>query len=276
MGVVVYAGGDDVLALLPPELALSVAQRLSEEFMREWDNRPGHIVLGMGCRASCSVGLLFAHYMHHLAHAMDRARNLQEGAKELDKDYLRGKGAIKAEFYGRAGPICEMSEGLHWIEPWRPNDLMGLSRSVSALLEGDNIWVGVSWLTEGCDIINVLLARDSGRGFFSPVVIADQWGGLSRGGLGDLARIRVSRRAIYELRELMERIGDVEPSLLATLARRSISRHVDQPEAMPSLSDFLSEQLEVAGRVKVVIEAAIIADHAYEFAKLVPRRFEVV
>lgn len=269
LGAVVYAGGDDVLALLPPERALTIAQLLYEEFSREWDNRAGHVVLGMGHRASCSAGLVMAHYMRHLARVVERARELAEEGKGEE-----GKGAVKAELYGRAGLICRTSRGLHWIEPWHPSDARKRAQYVDALSERGTYWVGVSWVISKRDPVNVLLSGAAqGRPFVSPVVVADQIGALARGCVGRLRAVSVSRRALYELQEYVEEVADqLEPGALAALAQRVFSRHVKQPKGLPSLSKFVSEVVGELG-ARRLIEASMVAEHAYEFAKVAAAQF---
>ena len=81
-GVVVYAGGDDLLALVPAKVALDAAR---------------------ACRAAgdpglphASNGLLFFHHGSSLQHALNRANELLNVAKELDGRNGLGVGYIRA------------------------------------------------------------------------------------------------------------------------------------------------------------------------------------
>lgn len=316
LGVLVYSGGDDALALLPPEGALSVAQRLSEEFSREWDNRLGYVALGMGHRASCSVGLVFVHYMHHLAAAVERALELAEGAKEstpelellkeapkVGRGFANGKGALKAEFYGRAGPITLMSTSLHWFEPWDPENPDSLRRFVGLRKEGDVAWVGVSWINARNDVLSRLLCAEPEREFFSPPILAEQLGALTRGGLGDLRGVEISRRLLYEVEEGVTRLGGVELEPLMAVVRKALIRHirlrgvrVKEVELAGSIHDRLKQLgarlekcregvkrrlgVKLKGRgviegIKSLIDGSMIAERAYEHALCEPERFKV-
>lgn len=120
-GRVVYAGGDDVLAILPVQYALVVARELRALFSGEariiprgdaWDVEPkfcdpnctgfleigDEILLTMGPRASASVGIAIVHHMQPLDSALEAAREATRAAKE---DY--GRNAIVINFLRRSG-----------------------------------------------------------------------------------------------------------------------------------------------------------------------------
>lgn len=80
-GNLVYAGGDDVLALLPLETALQCAAELSAMFNRIWEDdlwwkRPDVR------QPSCSAGLAIVHYKHDLRFALKTARSTERVAKQ--------------------------------------------------------------------------------------------------------------------------------------------------------------------------------------------------
>ncbi len=97
-GRVVYAGGDDVLALLPVDQALDVLDALRTCYTRSFlvrdergrllegmPERAGgeHVVFrGMGPDATVSAGLLIAHHLLPLGLALEETRRLEERAKE--------------------------------------------------------------------------------------------------------------------------------------------------------------------------------------------------
>ncbi|MCX8205470.1 MAG: type III-B CRISPR-associated protein Cas10/Cmr2, partial [Candidatus Nezhaarchaeota archaeon] len=277
LGALVYAGGDDVLALLPAEWALPVAQRLSEEFMREWDNRRGYVALGMGHRASCSVGIVLAHYMHHLSHAVAQAREVVDEAKKELKEGVHGKGAVKAELYGRAGLIARMSKAIHWVEPWGIHNIDALRGFVAPLSEDGVVWVGVSSIAGGRDLINETLIGRAGASFFSPLIMAHELGAISRGGLGRLGRVGISRRAFYELYDRVLALESLEPEPLMAIARLSLRRHA-QLKGLEKMLDLVMEVLKVLGsteKIKSTIEATVIAEHAYEFSLSTLGQFKV-
>ena len=277
LGAIVYAGGDDVLAFIPPERAFTVAQRLSEEFMREWDNRSGRIVIGMGHRASCSAGLILAHYMYPLTHAISQTRSLQEDAKNLEEG-VHGKGAVKVDFYGRAGPIAMMSKALHWINPWDGKNLDALKEYVTPFCKDSVTWVGVSVFTSGYDLVNEVFGKSKPR-FFSPLILADQFGAISRGGVEKLKDMEVGRRCFYELIKHLADLEDFELHPLMALIRLTLSRHIRQREKLPQIAELTSRRLEELGelaKIKSTIEASIVAEHAHEFSLSSLERFKVV
>lgn len=69
-GVVVYAGGDDLLAFLPFENILECSYELKEEFKAV-----------LGNKASMSAGITIAHHKYPLSLALDRARKAEKIAK---------------------------------------------------------------------------------------------------------------------------------------------------------------------------------------------------
>lgn len=78
-GVLVYAGGDDVLALVPVETALTCAIALQEAFSED---------ACMGSEASLSMGMAVVHYKEDLRAALDAARNAEKKAKAKGRNKL--------------------------------------------------------------------------------------------------------------------------------------------------------------------------------------------
>jgi len=73
-GQAVYAGGDDVLALLPTHSALSCARALRELFVQE--------VRFAGQRPTLSAGVCIAHHLDPLQVSLEAARQAERHAKE--------------------------------------------------------------------------------------------------------------------------------------------------------------------------------------------------
>jgi CRISPR-associated protein Cmr2 len=94
-GRVIYAGGDDLLAVLPVREALPVAQSIATEFTGLQTD------LGL----SISAGIAFVHRTHNLQAAIRAARAAQKRAKSLP-----GKAAFGIEFLRRSGEAytCQM------------------------------------------------------------------------------------------------------------------------------------------------------------------------
>ncbi|NLX98476.1 MAG: type III-B CRISPR-associated protein Cas10/Cmr2 [Rhodopirellula sp.] len=89
-GTLIYAGGDDVLALLPTAGAIRCAHELQETYRRPWQvDRAGQRRLLMGPRATLSAGLAVVHHKEDLRFALKAARDAEQGAKRSGRDTLR-------------------------------------------------------------------------------------------------------------------------------------------------------------------------------------------
>ena len=97
-GVLIYAGGDDVLALLPTRTALACARELrlaysghpavnggAEEGFYRLDGRD---LLTMGQSATASAGLLVAHHKEDMRLVLEGARAAEKRAKGAGRDRL--------------------------------------------------------------------------------------------------------------------------------------------------------------------------------------------
>lgn len=96
-GRLVYAGGDDVLALIPAEDALSTAEKLRTKFADEFSSEGLHV----------STGIAFVHRTHPLQAAVISAKTAQERAK---KEF--GRNAVSAALLQRSGEPLYM--GARW------------------------------------------------------------------------------------------------------------------------------------------------------------------
>jgi len=109
LGRVVYAGGDDVLALLPVQDALQVAEKLRSEFEK--------VVAAIGIKnhkgnpVTASTGLAYVHHTHNLQAAVRAANDAQKIAKN---NY--GRKALGVEFLRRSGEPRSMGQ------KWQIND----------------------------------------------------------------------------------------------------------------------------------------------------------
>jgi len=95
-GELIYAGGDDVLALLPIDSALACAYRIWREFGKDWD---GWNLLPA---KKMSAGILIVHYKHPLYDALDKVRELEKKAKSL------GRNAVAVGYLTRGGSYYEV------------------------------------------------------------------------------------------------------------------------------------------------------------------------
>ncbi len=95
-GELIYAGGDDVLALLPTDSALACAYEIQRLFGEEWD---GWNVMPA---KTMSAGILIVHYKHPLYDALDKVRELERKAKEF------GRNAVAIGYLARSGSYDEV------------------------------------------------------------------------------------------------------------------------------------------------------------------------
>ena len=103
-GTLVYAGGDDVLALLPTARAISCARELAEEF--QCPTMPGG-------PPTASAGLAIAHYKENLRLALETARAAEAASKN------RGRNRLSLSILGRAGnaaPLTLSWDQVHLLE----------------------------------------------------------------------------------------------------------------------------------------------------------------
>jgi CRISPR-associated protein Cmr2 len=77
-GHAVYAGGDDVLALLPLESALVCAR----EVVKAFDERLQRVSHADGTQPSLSAGLVIAHHLEPLSHTLARSEGAEKAAKK--------------------------------------------------------------------------------------------------------------------------------------------------------------------------------------------------
>ena len=93
-GHAIYAGGDDVLALVPLEQALDCSQALAESFKDALNGIAVEMDLPEGERPTLSVGLGLGHLMEPLGSLRDRADRAEHAAKGDDTDTPRNALAI--------------------------------------------------------------------------------------------------------------------------------------------------------------------------------------
>ncbi|RLI28753.1 hypothetical protein DRO58_01500, partial [Candidatus Bathyarchaeota archaeon] len=129
--------------------------------------------------------------------------------------------------------------------------------------------------------VNGLFGRSKPKPeFFSPLILADQLGAISRGGIGELEEVEISRRCFYELTECitdLEKLKKLNP--LIALMRRSLIRHTRPGEFSQKVANLVVwrlERLREFEDIKSVIELSTVAEHAYEFSVSSLSRFRVV
>jgi CRISPR-associated protein Cmr2 len=117
-GRVVYAGGDDVLALLPVAHVLSAADRLRQALTNalQQAGRPDR---------TASAGVAMMHHTHPLESALWTARSAEHAAKET-----YGRNALVVETLRRSGETTHT--GLNWSYHEGPVDALAIVDQVRA------------------------------------------------------------------------------------------------------------------------------------------------
>lgn len=116
LGTLIYAGGDDVLALLPTNTALRCAAALRQVFRRDWcADRQGHERLLLGNEATVSAGLAIVHYKEDLQSAIQIARETEKAAKNAGRDALEITACRRSG--GRETALCPW-EFVEHVQGW--------------------------------------------------------------------------------------------------------------------------------------------------------------
>jgi len=87
-GHLVYAGGDDVLALVPVNRALACAQQLAACFGQRVEEFARGQKLEQACLPTLSVGVAIVHALEHLRDALNMARAAEHAAKAAGRNRL--------------------------------------------------------------------------------------------------------------------------------------------------------------------------------------------
>lgn len=138
-GRLIYAGGDDVLALLPARNAIACALALRAAFrgvacgvpgisspsdgflqFENYADKSGHqIPLPMpGTHADCSVGLAMAHFKSPLQDVVRAAQTAEKRAKQSREKGGLGRSALAVSLFKRSGEITEW--GAKWDDGGLP------------------------------------------------------------------------------------------------------------------------------------------------------------
>jgi CRISPR-associated protein Cmr2 len=83
-GELIYAGGDDVIALLPVETVFACAAELRASYSEDFD--AGGLLVGG--KATMSAGIALSHYRAPLRRALDAARQAERAAKDAGRNAL--------------------------------------------------------------------------------------------------------------------------------------------------------------------------------------------
>lgn len=182
-GKLVYAGGDDVLALLPVDCVLDVARELRAAFSGEIDTgeigtneecqtfdvkfgqqKSGYIWLDvngkkqllttMGHTATASTGIVIAHVTTPLDLVLEEVRKAEKSAKNKE-----GRNAFSITFLKRSGEI--MSAGAKWTYEKKSVDTIELLLKFQKFFADDSISSKFPYvLRKSADIISSLRNKD--------------------------------------------------------------------------------------------------------------------
>lgn len=104
-GFLIYNGGDDVFFLASREKGLGLAGKLAEEYRQT-------VGQGLNLEATASAGVVIAHHLTPLAHALSLLHEAERNAKAVKKDHLGNKGMVCLTLAKRGG------EALSALSPW--------------------------------------------------------------------------------------------------------------------------------------------------------------
>lgn len=118
-GVAVYAGGDDVLAMLSMPRAIACASALSDRYRTAFADQQKE------SRATLSAAVVFAPVRHPLGAVVAEARRLLD---DVAKD-ANGRDSLAAAVLKNSGTYCR------WVTTWTRRSLDGESRPAADLLD---------------------------------------------------------------------------------------------------------------------------------------------
>lgn len=116
-GILIYAGGDDVMAYLPLHRALQCADLLAESFaaaMRDFKTLKG-------VSPTLSTGIVIAHHLEPLSDALELARQAEGAAKSVTGKHGLAITVSKRSGVDRTikGPRLDLAERLETLIKWR-------------------------------------------------------------------------------------------------------------------------------------------------------------
>jgi CRISPR-associated protein Cmr2 len=137
-GYLIYAGGDDVLALFPANQALAAAEALAKKYRELFETWPhGHKdENGKAFPFTARAGIAFTHHLYPLDGALAAARQAEKRAKNQHQ-----RNALSVTVLRRSGETLEMGgkwTGELWREKPAPNTVEMVADLIE-LLETDQI-----------------------------------------------------------------------------------------------------------------------------------------
>ncbi|MCL2878561.1 MAG: type III-B CRISPR-associated protein Cas10/Cmr2, partial [Acidobacteria bacterium] len=114
-GDLIYAGGDDVLAILPATYAITCAEKLRQAFRSDYDVNGRLFYPGSRCDVSCGIAV-----GHDNAPLQMLVREAQAAERRAKNDYDRA--ALAVSLYKRSGEIVHW--GCKWDGSGNPLEIM--------------------------------------------------------------------------------------------------------------------------------------------------------
>ena len=126
-GVLIYAGGDDVLAYLPLHTVLECAEKLEKAFRQKLGEFQAQ-KNGKTITPTLSIGIVIAHHLEPLADVLELARNAEKEAKKVDDKNglaitLRKRGGADRTINGKWSVFYKRLS--HLIDFYRKDALSG-------------------------------------------------------------------------------------------------------------------------------------------------------
>ncbi len=188
-GRLIYAGGDDVLAMLPADTAIECAEALRRAFRGEGDTNgdlgnpaPGFLTKGTdgsghpipfiapGPQAEVSVGIAIAHFKAPLQDVVRAAQAAEKRAKRATDKGGLGRAALAVSLMKRSGEIIE------WGAKW-DNGGLDLYRAVAGCLDSKDL--SGKFPHRVCELLEPYLAKSkevaNAAAFDAPAVIREEF-----------------------------------------------------------------------------------------------------
>lgn len=226
-GVTIYAGGDDVLAMLPLTRAIGCALSLSQKYEKCFEK--------IVPEATISAGLVFSHYHIPLSSVMSEAHNILD---DVAKDQ-NGRGSIAVSVLKTSGKYCQ------WTATWnRLTDgegKMRIDELVSKVQEGPQKQFSISFFYGMRDDLAIL----SGDQILKPGSYAKLVEGLDPLPLLAAEYMKSRERTVSRVsrQEAEERVGTLLELSYRSRKSQDLEKNVLSPDAA-MLIKFLSQSTD--------------------------------
>jgi CRISPR-associated protein Cmr2 len=149
LGKLIYAGGDDVLALLNLRNLLSVMKKLRAAFsghinddlqvdfkadVSGFVDTGDNLLVTMGPKATASMGVAIAHYKMPFSMVLDKAREMEKKAKKVD-----GKDAFAIALMKHSGEMRECAAKWDYKEINKPGGTIELIETLAKLIRCEDL-----------------------------------------------------------------------------------------------------------------------------------------